>query len=188
MESGRYPRQHPVLRLLGRFIGLVYILVTLLFGPIKSVARWLARQTWVQAYRDFVGRLPPGAALGLSLLALGLLEVSKIAVLLAYERAGLPGAAAALLLSKASMGYFAHLTWMAARASVVAAYPRVGRVEAWVLARLAVLRQWGVAVGGIIRAMAWYPAAAGLMRLIAQGLRRMGADAWRWLARQAGRG
>ncbi|HAS86468.1 MAG TPA: hypothetical protein DCS31_06705 [Candidatus Competibacteraceae bacterium] len=58
MPRYRYPR----LRWFGRILGLLYLLVTALFGPIKSLARWLAGQKTVQRYQRGVANLPPSAA------------------------------------------------------------------------------------------------------------------------------
>ncbi|HUM91906.1 MAG TPA: hypothetical protein PLM32_11095, partial [Candidatus Competibacter sp.] len=82
--------QHPVLRWIGHALGLAYVLVTLLFGPIRSLARRLGQEQIVQRYERRVATLPPAVGLSLSLLSLALLELSKIAVLLSYRAAGLP--------------------------------------------------------------------------------------------------
>jgi len=86
-EAPHRPR-HPRLRWIGHALGLAYVLVTLLFGPIRSLARWLERQRIVQRYERRVARWPPAAGLALSLLSLGLLELSKVAVLLSYRSLG----------------------------------------------------------------------------------------------------
>ena len=159
-RDGRHRRhRHPVLRWIGHALGLAYVLVTLLFGPIRSLARWLERQQIVRRYERRVAALPPAAGLALSLLSLGLLELSKIAVLLSYRFAGLPGAVAAMICTKASIGYFAHVTWRAARPKAISAYPRVARVDAWVGAQLAQLRGFRDRWLGFLRARSWYPGA-----------------------------
>jgi hypothetical protein len=151
--------RHPVLRWIGHALGLAYVLVTLLFGPIRSLACWLERRQIVRRYERRVAVLPSAAGLALALLALGLLELSKIAVLLSYRFAGLPGAIAAIICTKASIGYFAHVTWRAARPKVIAAYPRAARADAWVGAQLAQLRGFRDCWLGFLRARSWYPGA-----------------------------
>lgn len=151
--------RHPILRGIGHALGLAYVLVTLLFGPIRSLARWLGRRRIVRRYERRVAAFPPAAGLALSLLALGLLELSKIAVLLSYRLAGLPGAVAAMLCAKASLGYFAHVTWRAARPKVIATYPWAARVDAWVGAQLAQLRGFRDHWLDSLRARSWYPGA-----------------------------
>ena len=73
--SPRY--RHPVLRWIGHALGVTYLLVTLLFGPIRSLARWLTQQRFIQRYQHEVAGLPPAAGLSLSLLSLGLLELPR---------------------------------------------------------------------------------------------------------------
>lgn len=136
MSRYRYPRLH----WMGRVLGLLYVLVTALFGPIKSLARWLAGQQAIQRYQRMVANLPPSAGLALSFVSLVGLEASKVAVLLSYRYFGLAAAVIVTLCAKASLGYFAHLTWQAARPRVIAAYPWAARADAWVGARLAQLR------------------------------------------------
>ena len=75
MEQPHHHR-HPLLRGVGHALGVLYLLVTLLFGPIQSLARWLERQRIVQRYERWVGELPPAAGLTVSLLSLGLLEIA----------------------------------------------------------------------------------------------------------------
>ena len=79
-----------------------------------------------------MGGFSPAAGLAASLLSLSLLELSKIAVLLSYRRFGLLAALVVTLCAKASIGYFANLTWQAARPKVITAYPWAARVDAWV--------------------------------------------------------
>jgi len=69
--------QHPVLRWIGHALGLAYVLVTLLFGPIRSLARRLGQEQIVQRYERRVATLPPAVGLSLSLLSLALLELSN---------------------------------------------------------------------------------------------------------------
>lgn len=168
--------RHPILRGIGHAFGLAYVLVTLLFGPIRSLARWLGRRRIVRRYERGVARLPPVAGLSLSLLSLGLLELSKIAVLLSYRFAGLPGAVAAMLCAKASLGYFAHVTWRAARPKVIATYPWAARVDAWVGAQLARLRGFRDRWLDRLRDRLWYPGAvAAIARLRQHSVRWAGA-------------
>lgn len=160
-EAPRKPEtflQH-VFHVAGDIVGLVYVLVTLLFGPIKSLARWLARQEVIQRYKNFIAHLPPAAGLTFSVLSLGALELSKVLVILAYRAGGVPLALLAILFSKASLGYFAHTTWTAARPKVVAAYPRVRAVDAWVEAQLLMIRGFKDRLLARVKASAWYPAA-----------------------------
>lgn len=161
------PWQH-VLHVAGDVLGLVYVLVTLLFGPIKSLARWLANQQLIQRYKNFVAQLPPAAGLTFSLLSLGALELSKIMVILAYGAGGLPLALLAILFSKASLGYFAHTTWMAARPNVIAAYPRVRAVDAWVGVQLGIIRGFKDRLVVRLRAAPWYPAARAAIMAVRQ--------------------
>ncbi|HRD66973.1 MAG TPA: hypothetical protein PKY50_12575 [Candidatus Competibacter sp.] len=145
---------------------MAYVLVTLLFGPIRSLARKLERQQIVQRYERRVAAFPPAAGLSLSLLSLVLLELSKIAVLLSYRFAGLPGAVATMFCAKAGIGYFAHVTWRAARPKVIAAYPWAARADAWVGAQLVQLRGFRDRWLGYLHHRAWYPGAvAALARL-----------------------
>lgn len=150
--------QH-VLHVAGDVVGLVYVLVTLLFGPIKSLARWLAEQKLIQRYKNFIGLLPPTAGLTVSVLSLGALELSKILVILGYRAGGLPLALLAIVFSKASLGYFAHTTWTAARPKVIASFPRVRAVDAWVGVQLGIIRDFKDRLGAKVRAASWYPAA-----------------------------
>jgi hypothetical protein len=162
MPRYRYPR----LRGFGRILGLLYLLVTALFGPIKSLARWLAGLQAVQRYQRGVANLPPSAALALSMLSLVGLEVSKVAVLLSYRYFGLAAAVVVTLCAKASLGYFAHLTWQAARPRVIAAYPWVARVDAWVMARLAQLRDFRDRWVVYLRKQPWYSASRTMITLL----------------------
>lgn len=149
--------QHPVLRWIGHALGLAYVLVTLLFGPIRSLARRLGQEQIVQRYERRVATLPPAVGLSLSLLSLALLELSKIAVLLSYRAAGLPGAIVAMFCAKAGIGYFAHITWRAARPKVIMTYPWVARVDAWVGTQLAQLRGFRDRWLGYLCSRTWYP-------------------------------
>jgi hypothetical protein len=137
-------------------LGLLYLLVTLLFGPIKSLARWLAQQAFVARYQRWVARLPPGIGLALALLSLSLLEVSKIVVLLSFRHFGLAAAIIVVFCTKVSLGYFAHLTWQAARPQVIATYAWAARIDAWVLTQLEHIRgfrnRWLV----YLRTRPWY--------------------------------
>lgn len=134
--------QNSLPRRIGQGLGLLYLLVTLLFGPIKSLAAWLGRQHIVQRYQQWVSRCSPALGLFLSLSSLVLLELSKIIVLLTFQRAGLLAAVMVTLLAKVSVGYFAHATWQAARPKVIHAYAWVARVDAWVGIQLTKLRVW----------------------------------------------
>lgn len=145
---------------------MAYVLVTLLFGPIRSFARWLERKRIVQRYGRGVARLPPAAGLVLSLLSLGLLELSKVAVLLSYHRFGLPAAMVATLCAKASLGYFAHVTWRAARPKVIATYPWAARVDGWVRAQLAQLRSFRDRWLNYLRGRSWYPNATNAIAVL----------------------
>jgi hypothetical protein len=165
-DGEHHRHRHPVLRWIGHALGLLYILVTLLFGPIQSLARWLERQRIVQRYERGVARLPPVAGLALSLLALGLLELSKIAVLLSYRSFGLLAAVAVTVCAKAGAGYFAHVTWRAARPKVIATYPWAARVEAWVGAQLAQLRGFRDRWLGYLRDRSWYRGAVAAVALL----------------------
>ncbi|MCC8999461.1 MAG: hypothetical protein LM522_08175 [Candidatus Contendobacter sp.] len=158
-QHSRYPR----LRWIGHMLGLIYILVTLLFGPIQALARWLAQRRLIQRYQHGVAGFPPAVGLAVSLLSLGLLELSKIAVLLSYRSFGLLAAVGVTLCAKASLGYFAHLTWQATRPKVIAAYPWAARVEAWVGAQLAQLRGFRDRWLDTLRRQPWYPGAATLV-------------------------
>lgn len=150
-------RRHPRLRRIGHVVGVFYLLVTLLFGPIKSLALWLERRHIIQRYERWVAGFPPAAGLSISLLSLGFLELSKIAVLLSYRAFGLLAAVAATLCAKASLGYFAHLTWRAARPKVIAAYPWAARTDAWVGVQLAQLRGFRDRWVGYLKSRPWYP-------------------------------
>ncbi|MFZ4792321.1 MAG: hypothetical protein ACOYMW_15765 [Candidatus Competibacteraceae bacterium] len=160
--------RHPVLRWIGHALGIVYILVTLLLGPIKSLARWLAQQRLIQRYEHSVAGFSPAAGLAASLLSLGLLELSKIAVLLSYRGFGLLAALAVTFCAKVSIGYFAHLTWRAARPKVIVTYPWAARVDAWVEVQLAQLRGFRDRWLGYLRRQPWYPGAATTMRRLRQ--------------------
>ena len=160
--------QYPVLRWIGHALGIVYILVTLLFGPIKSLARWLAQQRLIQRYEQGVAGFTPAAGLAASLLSLGLLELSKIAVLLSYRGFGLLTALVVTLCAKASIGYFAHLTWRAARPQVIAAYPWAARVDAGVEVQLAQLRGFRDRWLGYVCSQPWYPGAVTTIRRLRQ--------------------
>ena len=144
----------------GHVFGFLYIVVTLLFGPVKSVANWLAQQALIQRYKEFVGGLAPAAGLALSLLSLGFLELSKIAVLLVYERTGFIAAACTTLLAKLSFGYFAHMTWHAARPKVIEAYPRIRQLDSWVGAQIAIIRGFADRLRARLRALPGYAFAA----------------------------
>lgn len=161
------PWQH-ILHVAGDVVGLVYVLVTLLFGPIKSLARWLARQQFIQRYKIFITQLPPSLGLTFSLLSLGALELSKILVILAFRAGGVPLAILAILFSKASLGYFAHTTWMAARPKVIAAYPRVHAVDEWVGIQLNLIRGFKDRLLARMRAASWYPAAHAAVQAVRQ--------------------
>lgn len=151
---------------IGHALGLAYVLISLLFGPIRSLARWLERKRIVQRYERGIARLPPVAGLVLSLLSLGLLELSKVAVLLSYHRFGLPAAIVATLCAKASLGYFAHVTWRAVRPKVIAAYPWAARVDGWVGTRLAQLRGFRDRWLNYLRGRSWYPGAANAIAML----------------------
>lgn len=180
------PWQH-ALHVAGDIVGLLYVLVTLLFGPIKSLARWLARQQFIQRYKIFIAGLPPAAGLTLSLLSLGALELSKILVILAFRAGGVPLAILAILFSKASLGYFAHTTWMAARPKVIAAYPRMSAVDAWVGAQLAMIRGFKDRLLAKMRAAPWYPAARDAVVAVRQTGQAAVARVRAWLAKIGGR-
>ncbi|MBK8182728.1 MAG: hypothetical protein IPK63_07385 [Candidatus Competibacteraceae bacterium] len=137
-ESHRHG--YPPLKWIGHILGLLYLLITLLFGPIKSLAAWLGRQQVIERYRGWVASLPPASGLGASLLSLSLLEVSKLAVLLTFRHFGLAAAVVVTFCAKASFGYFAHTTWQAARPKVIATYSWAARLDAWVMTWLARLR------------------------------------------------
>lgn len=167
-DQEQHHYRHPVLRWIGHALGIVYILVTLLFGPIKALARWLEQQRLIQRYEHWVAGLQPAAGLAASLLSLSLLELSKIAVLLSYRRFGLLVALVVTLCAKVSIGYFANLTWQAARPKVIAAYPWAARVDAWVEAQLAQLRGFRDRWLGYVRSQSWYPGAATTIRSLRQ--------------------
>ena len=167
----RYPR----LRWIGHALGLIYILVTLLFGPIQSLARWLEQQQMIQRYERGVAHFPPAVGLAVSLLSLGFLELSKVAVLLSYRSFGLPVAILVTLCAKASIGYFTHLTWRAARTKVIAAYPWAARVDAWVGAQLALLRGFRDRWLGYLRSRSWYPGVVNAITMLRnRAVRRVG--------------
>lgn len=160
--------RHPRLRWVGRALGLLYVLATALFGPIKSLARWLAGQQAIQRYQRMVANLPPSAGLALSLVSLVGLEVSKVAVLLSYRYFGLVAALIVTLCAKASLGYFAHLTWQAARPRVIAAYPWAARADAWVGARLAQLRGFRDRWLAYLHNQRWYRASCVATSMLSQ--------------------
>lgn len=135
---------------------MAYILVTLLFGPIQSLAFWLGRQRLIQRYEHWVASLPPAAGLAMSLLSLGFLEISKVAVLLSFRSFGLLAAVVVTVGAKASLGYFAHTTWRAARPQVIATYAWAARVDAWVGAQLALLRNFRDRWRSYLRSRSWY--------------------------------
>lgn len=173
-DSTQHPRRHPLLRGIGHALGLLYILVTLLFGPLKSLAAWLERQRLIQGYERWVAALPPAAGLAVSLLSLGLLEVSKLAVLLTFRYLGLLAAVVVTVGAKASLGYFAHTTWRAARPQVIAAYAWAARVDTWVGEQLALLGRFRARWVGYLRSRSWYPGAVAAWR-------RVRERASRWL-------
>ena len=165
-DTRHHPQRHPLLPGVGHALGLLYILVTLLFGPIQSLALWLGRQRLIQRYERWVAGLPPAAALAGSLLSLGLLEVSKAAVLLSFRYFGWLAAVGVTVGAKASLGYFAHTTWRAARPKVIAAYPWAARVEAWVGVQLAQLRGFRDRWVGYLRGRPWYPGVVNAITLL----------------------
>ena len=177
MEQSHHHHQHPLLRGIGHALGVLYIVVTLLFGPIRSLAVWLEQQRFIQRYECWVGGLPPAAGLAVSLLALGLLEVAKVAVLLSLRYFGWVAAVVVTVGAKASLGYFAHLTWRAARPKVIAAYPWVARVDAWVGAQLALLRGFRDRWRDALRRQSWYPGVVNAVRT----LRRQAARVLGWI-------
>jgi hypothetical protein len=67
---------------------------------------------------------------------------------------------------KASLGYFAHMTWRAARPRVIVAYPWAARVDAWVGAQLALLRGFRDRWLGSLRRRSWYPGVVNVFRTI----------------------
>ncbi len=152
-QYSRYPR----LRWIGHALGVIYLLVTLLFGPIKLLARWLAQQQLIQHYQRWVAGFPPVVGLAVSLLSLGFLELSKIAVLLSYRSFGLWVAVGVTFCAKASLGYFAHLTWQATRPNVISAYPWVARIDTWVGIQLTQLRGIRTRWAGYLKSCPWYP-------------------------------
>lgn len=95
--------------------------------------------------------LPPPFGLLVSILSLGLLEVSKIVVLIVYRHHGLFAAILAATAAKASLGYLAHTTWYSARPKVIASYPWAARADAWVGARIASLKAYRDRVAIIVR-------------------------------------
>ena len=62
-EQKQHHDRHPILHWIGHALGIVYILVTLLFGPIKALARWLEQHRLIQRYEHWVAGLPPAAGL-----------------------------------------------------------------------------------------------------------------------------
>lgn len=179
--------RHPVLRWIGHALGMIYILVTLLFGPIKSLARWLAQHRLIQRYEQGVAGFSPAAGLAVSLLSLSLLELSKIAVLLSYRGFGLLTALVVTLGAKASIGYFAHLTWRVARPKVIAAYPWAARVDAGVEVQLAQLRGFRDRWLGYVRSQRGYPGAVTTMKRLRQSAIHGVRMIQRWWAVQFGR-
>ena len=176
MEESRHPR-HPLLRGIGHTLGVLYLLVTLLFGPIRSLAVWLEQQRFIQRYERWADELPPAAGLAVSLLALGLLEVAKVAVLLSLRYFGVMVAVVVTVGAKASLGYFAHLTWRAARPKVIAAYPWAARMDAWVGVQLAQLRGLRDRWLNTLRRRSWYPGVVNTVRT----LRRQAARVLGWI-------
>ncbi|KAB2925557.1 MAG: hypothetical protein F9K25_16755 [Candidatus Contendobacter sp.] len=173
--------QHPLLRGIGHALGVLYIVVTLLFGPIRSLAAWLEQQRLIQRYERWVGGLPPAAGLTVSLLALGLLEVAKVAVLLSLRYFGVIAAVVVTVAAKASLGYFAHLTWRAARPRVIATYPWAARVDAWVGAQLALLRGFRDRGLDALRRRSWYPGVVNAFRIVrSRAARLLGWIKARW--------
>ena len=181
MEQSHHHHQHPLLRGIGHALGVLYIVVTLLFGPIRSLAAWLEQQRFIQRYEYWVAGLPPAAGLTVSLLALGLLEVAKVAVLLSLRYFGVIAAVVVTVGAKASLGYFAHLTWRAARPRVIAAYPWAARVDAWVGAQLALLRGFRDRWRDALRRRSWYPGVVNAFRIVRnQAARLLGWIKARW--------
>ena len=90
-----------------------------------------------------------------SLLARGLLEVAKVAVLLSLRYFGVMTAVVVTVGAKASLGDVAHVTWRAARPPVIAAYPWAARADAWVGAQLAQLRGFRDRWLGTLRRRSW---------------------------------
>ena len=173
MMEQPHHHQHPLLRGIGHALGVLYIVVTLLFGPIRSLAAWLEQQRLIQRYECWVGELPPTAGLAVSLLALGLLEVAKVAVLLSLRYFGVIAAVVVTVGAKASLGYFAHLTWRAARPRVIAAYPWAARVDAWVGAQLALLRSFRDRWRDALRRQSWYPGIVNAVRTLRRQVARV---------------
>ncbi len=161
MEEELTPSEHrhPGLRWIGRVLGTLYILGTLLFGPVKWLALWLMRQSIIQKYKTGIAALPPHLGLAVSILSLGLLEVSKFAVLLIYGRYGVMAAVLATVMAKISLGYFAHTTWHAARPKVIATYPWTARADAWVGQQMALARAYRDGILAAIRESSWFSAA-----------------------------
>ena len=186
-EQKQHHDRHPILHWIGHALGIVYILVTLLFGPIKALARWLEQQRLIQRYEHWVAGLPPAAGLAASLLSLSLLELSKIVVLLSYRWVGLLTALVVTLCAKASIGYFANLTWQAARPKVIAAYPWAARVDAWVEVQLTQLRRFRDRWLGYVRSQPWYPGAVTAIRSLQQHALHWISLIKRRLAAQLGR-
>lgn len=176
-EQPHDPPNYPRLRGIGHVLGLLYVLVTLLFGPIRSLARWLGQQQWIQRYQQWVATLPPAMALILSLSSLVLLELTKIIVLLAFRAFGVLAAVGVTLCAKASIGYFAHLTWQAARPQVITAYPWAAKVDAWIGAQLAQLRRFRDRWLAYLRSRAWYTGIAGPIWV----LRKRAAHMMSWI-------
>lgn len=171
----------------GHIFGFLYIVVTLLFGPVKSVALWLAQQRFIQRYKAFVGSLPPALGLTLSLLCLGLLELSKIVVLMAYHKGGLLLALCTTITAKLSFGYWAHMTWHAAREKVIATYPRVRAIDAWVGQQIAIIKGFRDRIVAKVTTASWYPAvqrfSVRVRQVAKQGIARVKA----WWANRAGK-
>ncbi len=186
-EQKQHHDRHPILHWIGHALGIVYILVTLLFGPIKALARWLEQQRLIQRYEHWVAGLPPAAGLAASLLSLSLLELSKIVVLLSYRWVGLLTALVVTLCAKASIGYFANLTWQAARPKVIAAYPWAARVDAWVEVQIVQLRGFRDRWLGYVRNQPWYPGTITTIRSLRQYAVRWISMIKRRLAAQFGR-
>lgn len=110
-----------------------------------------------------------------------MLEVAKVAVLLSLRYFGLVAAAVVTVGAKASLGYFAHLTWRAARPQVIAAYAWAARVDAWVGAQLAQLRGFRDHWLDALRRRSWYPGAVNAVRTLRhQAARGLGWIKARW--------
>ena len=100
-----------------------------------------------------------------------------MAVLLSLRYFGVIAAVVVTVGAKASLGYFAHLTWRAARPRVIAAYPWAARVDAWVGAQLALLRRFRDRWLDALRRRSWYPGVVNAVRT----LRRQAARVLGWI-------